>query len=119
MTDKPSPATLKIRIGEQLRTRLEQAAQDDGTSLNTQVVRRLTWSVEPHEPELDSAATARSIAMAMQVAASLKELDKSQEIHRHLIAALEEIFPLPPGKKYAVRFEGERIISDLVVDKDK
>jgi hypothetical protein len=119
MTEKPPPATLKIRIGEQLRTRLEQAAQDHGTSLNTQVVRRLAWSFEPREPELDSKTTARAILMAMQVAASLKELDKSQEIHRHLIVALEQIFPLQPGEKYDIRFEGERIISDLIVDKEK
>jgi hypothetical protein len=117
MTDKPPPETLKIRIREQLRSRLEQAAQDDGTSLNTQVVRRLAWSFEPREPELDSKTTARAILMAMQVAASLKELDKSQEIHRHLIVALEQIFPLQPGEKYDIRFEGERIISDLIVDK--
>ena len=82
-------------------------------------MRRLAWSFEPHEPELDSEAAARSILTAMQVAASLKELDKSQEIHRHLIAALEQIFPLPPEKKYDMRFQGERIISDLIADKEK
>ena len=119
MAGKSPPATIKIRMREQLRARLEQAAHDDDTSLNTQVVRRLAWSFEPHEPGIDSTATAKAILLAMQVAASLKELDKSQEIQRHLIAVLEQIFPLPPGKKYDVRFADDRIVSDLIVDKDQ
>jgi hypothetical protein len=115
MTTKAPPAMLKIRLPEQLRAQLEQAAQDGGTSLNAQVVRRLAWSFEPRERELDVTTIGVELMTAMQ---KLTESAEPLEIQGHLLRVLQEIIPLPPGERLDMRSEGGKL-RPYVVDKEK
>jgi hypothetical protein len=48
---KPMPATLKIRMSESLRAKLDLAARQRRSSLNGEIVRRLEESVDMSRPD--------------------------------------------------------------------
>ena len=98
---------------------LEKAAQHRGVSMNAEIVRRLEGSFEPRD-DFDSTNAGLEILKAMSKLTSLNtSAPQALEVQGHLVRVLEELFPLPPGKKYDVRFEGDRIVSDLIVDEDR
>jgi hypothetical protein len=120
----PTPARVLLRLPKPLKILLEEAAKRENVSMNAEIVRRLEQSFSQDEVSIDSTRAGVELFKALRELDSvISDRDDPRSllsVQRSVLRALEAIFPLPPGKKLATpRFEGDRIVSDLIVDADK
>jgi hypothetical protein len=97
---KPLPATLKIRMSEQLREAIEEAAERNSCSLNTEIVRRLADSFVQVTPDVLGAYQQIALALSdlldlqSNVIALVKDVQNKEQAMARVIQTAQDFTPL-------------------------
>jgi hypothetical protein len=110
-----APATLKLRMAPQLRTTLEQLAQESGNSLNTEIVKRLQYTLASDEIRhlLRETTTSinNSLAALHRLHREVLELARKMEQDEHKNIAIKIALDLAPVQEalFAAATEASKV----------